>query len=152
MWLVWFDCSKRSGICSSAPSSFPANYLNTHKHMHTWTHRSALCLPYHTVLPTVSAHTLLQLLSVLQIDHSTHTLSHDFCVLLSSSVCLLLCHINHLAYPTFSSFLGLFNSPNLSLLSLSYAMSGFPQHTSVPSALVVPAQNNIHCFYSTVTR
>ncbi len=72
MWLVWFDCRKRSGMCSSALTNFPANYLNTHNHTHTWTHRSALCLPYHTVLPTVSAHTLLQLLSVLQIDQSTH--------------------------------------------------------------------------------
>jgi len=91
-------------------------------------------------------------LSVLQIDQSTstHSLSLSTCVLLSSSVCLssviclistpcfqcliwfppVLPNINHLPYPTFSSLLVPFNSPNLSVVSLLCYVWLHPIHIS----------------------
>ncbi len=116
MWLVWFDFSKRPGMSSSAPTNFPANYLNTHNHAHMNTQISPLpTLPY-CAANCLSSHPAAALICttnrpVRTHTHThTHTLSLSFCVLLSSSVCLLRCHMLDFC----------------SCLSMSYLISLFP--------------------------
>lgn len=135
VWLVWLQ-----GICSFAPSNCTANHLNTHR-------ASSLCLPYHTVLPTVSAHTLLPLICTTNRPEHTHSFSLfasvHFCIYL-----LLRCHmLDFKFYPSVSYSLSPFLSnidPYFLDVSLSFTFLMTLLWLSALLPSLVPPNTHLH--------
>lgn len=123
------------------PCQLP-KYTQAHAHMNAQI--SPLpALPY-CAANCLSSHPAAALICTTNRPQHTHTLSRLLCPF------VFICLSPPLPYQSLSISHFFLSFPKF-LFSLSNAMFGFPQHTSVPSVLVVPAQNNIHCFNSTVT-